>query len=65
MSEEVKQDIKESGMAKVEVAVDKAGSAVGGFAQKMHEWFSGHPGAAIALAAGIVIGWVIGFLWPR
>ena len=63
MTDEAKPE--ESTVAKVEATAGKVGTAVGGFAQKMHEWFSGHPGAAIALAAGIVIGWVIGFLWPR
>lgn len=32
---------------------------------KIAAWFAGHPGAAVALGSGLVIGFVIGFLWTH
>lgn len=32
---------------------------------KLNAWFSGHPGAALALGCGLVIGFVVGYLLPH
>ena len=62
MTDEVKQDINQSGMAKVETVAGKVGTEIGTEASKVHTWFTGHPGTAIAFFAGLVIGFTLGYL---
>lgn len=61
MTDEEKQTIVQDAKTGVAAVGEKISAGAGA----AHAWFSGHPGAAVALSAGLVIGWVVGYLWPR
>jgi len=61
MTDEEKQKVEQEAKAGLVATGDAAKSLW----QKIDAWFQGHPGAIIALAAGLVIGFAIGYLLPR
>jgi hypothetical protein len=61
MNDEEKAKLEQQAKA----GLSDAGAAASGVWAKLHAWFGGHPGAAVALACGLVIGYVLGYLWPK
>jgi hypothetical protein len=65
MTDETTKKVEEeakAGLAAVGTGLETAGKNLW---QRIDGWFAGHPGAIMALVAGLVIGFAIGYLLPH